>query len=288
MNRIFISSTYHEREIANELAYRLDNKGLSPIIDSFEAELAEEWLHHILYSVESSDIVLLLMPEDDYERKGIRRELNKSLRFKLKSRNILVIPVYLGRTNYFIPSGDQVTFFLENESHSHGQKKYSEKSIEKIVTYLANVPKVDFELLSSETFERLIVVLLKKLRFIDIEENRFSGNMGFDILAKTKTRNPFGGTSFISWAIEIKYNRNSRADINSLKQLSHYLEERTIDVNGVLITNGLLTSTALEWLEYNEKQKRTSITVVDGIKLKQLILKHPRIVEEFFGHRGKL
>lgn len=288
MNRVFISSTYREMEIAHELAQRLEHAGLDPIIDSFEAELADEWLHHILYSVESSDIVLLLVPEDDYERKWIRRELSKTLRYKLKSRSILVIPVYLGRNKFFAPSSDQITFFLVNESLSQGQKKYSEKSIDKIVTYLSNVPKVNFETLSQEEFELLIIALLKTLRFFDVEEIRSSHDMGFDILAKTKTRNPFGGTSFISWAIDIKYNRSSRADISSLKQLSYYLEERSMDINGVLITNGQLTSTAMEWLESNEKEKRTSITVVDGIKLKQLILKHPKIVEEFFSRRGNL
>ena len=288
MSRIFISSTHREREIAHELAYRLSSEGLSPVVDSFEAEFADEWLHHILYSVESSDVVLLLMPEDDYERKWVSRELNKTLKYKLKSRNILLIPVYLGRNRFFAPSREQVSFFLENESYSHSIKKYSEKSIYKLVTYLANVPKVDFNSLSPREFENLIIVLLKKLRFFDIEEQRYGHDMGFDILAKTKTRNPFGGTSFISWAIEIKYNKSSRADISSLKQLSYYLEDRTMDVNGMLITNGQLTSTALDWLEYNEKEKRISITVVDGIKLKLLILKHPKIVDEFFGHRGAL
>ncbi|WP_298861150.1 restriction endonuclease [uncultured Gimesia sp.] len=288
MSRIFISSTQNEEEIARELAYRLDHEGLFPVVDFFEAELADEWLHHVLYSVESSDVVLLLMPEDDYERKWIPRELNKTLKYKLKSRSILLIPVYLGGNRFFAPSSGQVTFFLENESHSHSLKKYSERSIEKLVTYLANVPKIEFNALSPIEFEHLIITLLNKLRFFEIEKQRSSHNMGFDILAKTKTRNPFGGTSFVSWAIEIKYNKNSRADISSLKQLSYYLEDRSIDVNGVLITNGQLTSTALEWLEYNEKEKRTSITVVDGIKLKQLILKHPEIVDEFFGHRGVL
>ncbi len=288
MNRIFISSTHSEREIAHDIASRLEHEGLFPIIDSFESEYADEWLHHVLYSVESSDVVLLLMPEEDYERKWIRRKLNKDLIYKLKSRNILVIPIYLGRKRFVSSSIDQVVFFLKNEGHSQSIKQYSEKSIQKLITYLANVPKVDFERLSPSEFEQLIVALLKKLRFVDIEEQRIYGDMGFDILAKTKTRNPFGGMSFISWAIEIKYNKNSRADISSLKQLSYYLEDRSIDVNGVLITNGQLTSTAREWLEFNEKEKRTSITVVDGVKLKQLILKHPSIVDDFFGNRGDL
>lgn len=288
MNRIFISSTHSERDFSRELALRLEQEGLSPVLDSFDAEYADEWLHHVLYSVESSDVVLLLMPENHYERKWISRELNKTLKYKLKSRNVLVIPVYLGRKRFISSSPDQVAFFIENESHSDSLAKYSEQSIRKLVTYLANVPKVDFKIMAPNDFEYLIFALLKKLRFFDIEEQRAIHDVGFDILAKTKTRNPFGGISFISWAIEVKYTKDSRADINALKQLSYYLENSSLDVNGVLITNGQLTSTALDWLEYNEKEKRTSITVVDGIKLKQLILKYPALVEKFFGRRGTL
>lgn len=286
MNRIFISSTYSEREFADDLAERLRGYGLNPVYDVFEAELAEEWLRHVLYNVESSDVVLLLIPEHDYERKWIHREINKNIRYKLKSRNILVIPVYLGRCKFLPSLSEQVSFLIENQSHSSSTKEYSEKSIEKLVAYLSNLPKVNFELLDSMDFELLIVELLKKLRFFDIENQHIGRDMGFDISAKTKTRNPFGGVSYIYWAIEIKYNKNSRADISSLKQLSYYLEDRSLDVNGVLITNGQLTSTAREWLEFNEKEKRTSITVVDGVKLKQLILKYPQLVERFFGGRG--
>jgi hypothetical protein len=288
MNRIFISSPHSENDIAHELASRLEGEGLRPVMDSFEPEYADEWLHHVLYSVESSDVVLLLIPDDGYERRSIQRGLNKNLKNKLKSRNILIIPVYLGTRRTFFPSNDEVVFHLKNESHSHAIKQYSERTIDKLVTYLANVPRVDFESLSPLEFVHLITELLRKLKFFDIEEQSVGRDMGFDILAKTKTRNPFGGMSFISWAIEIKYNKNSRADIRSLKQLSYYLEDRSIDVNGVLITNGQLTSTAREWLELNEKEKRTSITVVDGVKLKQLILKHPEIVDTFFCRRGSL
>jgi len=286
MNRIFISTTSSEREFADDLAKRLSKHGLTPFYDVFEAKLAEEWLQHVLYNVESSDVVLLLMPEHDYESKWIHKEINKSLKYKLKSRNILVIPVYLGR-RVFLPSlNDQVSFFIENLSYSGSKKDYSESSVEKLVTYLSNLPKVNFELLDPVAFELLIIELLKKLRFLDIQHQSYDRDMGFDISAKTKTRNPFGGISYIHWAIEIKYNKNSRADISSLKQLSYYLEDRSLDVNGVLITNGQLTSTAREWLEYNEKEKRTSITVVDGIKLKQLLLKYPELVNRFFTSRG--
>ncbi|VVS94666.1 restriction endonuclease [Desulfoluna spongiiphila] len=288
MNRIFISSPHSEQRLAQELAMRLHNEGLSTIVDSFESQLADEWLHHVLYSVESSDVVLLLIPDDDYERKWVRREFNKNLRHKLKSRNILVIQVYLGRKKFFTVSNDQIAFSLEKDDYRHSQSLYTDKSISKLVTYLANLPKVNFEFISPFDFEELIVALLKKLRFFDIEHQNKNRDFGFDILAKTKVRNPFGGVGQISWAIEIKYHKNSRADISSLHQLSYYLEDQPIDVNGVLITNGQLTSTAQEWLEHNEQKKRTSITIVDGIKLKQLILKYPVLVDEFFGRRGDL
>jgi hypothetical protein len=51
----------------------------------------------------------------------------------------------------------------------------------------------------------------------------------------------------------------------------------------VLITNGQLTSTAREWIEANEKSKRTSITIVDGTQLRELVLKFPDVVDHFFG-----
>jgi hypothetical protein len=86
---------------------------------------------------------------------------------------------------------------------------------------------------------------------------------------------------------EFKYYKNARADINSLRQLSSYLEQLPMDFNGGLITNGILTSAAQEWLKENERRKRTNIRIIDGLKLKELILKHTDLVHEFFtGGRG--
>lgn len=286
MSRVFISSPHSERELAHDLARRLENKGLFPVMDYFESSYADDWLHHILYSVESSDAVILIIPADDYERNWVSRRFNKILRYKLKSRNILVVPVYLGKKRFISGSIDQVAFNIESEGVSQNQKKYSEESIKRLVEYFANISKVDFDRLSSNEFEGLIAILLERLDFFDVERQGYQLGHGFDILAKTETRNPFGGVGFTSWAIEIKYSKNSRADIRSLRQLSHFLEESPLDVNGVLITNGQLTSTLREWLEFNEKEKRTSITIVDGIKLKQLTLQHPDLVEEYFGGHG--
>ena len=64
--------------------------------------------------------------------------------------------------------------------------------------------------------------------------------------------------------------------------MSSYLEQLPSDCAGGLITNGILTSAAQEWLSENEKRKRTNIRGVDGLKLKELILKHTELVNEYF------
>ena len=286
MNRIFISSTRDGSAVAHELASRLRNERLQPVLDLYEAEISSDWLRHVLYGAESSDTVLLIVP-DSHQRGGrIHSELDKQLKHKLKSRSISVVFLYLGRRRPLPNLNDQVAFFLGEGRYGYSSSRNPEKTLAEVVTYLSNVPKVRFEEIGPYEFERMVVALLKRLSFFEIEGAGRLNDSGFDLLAKTKMRNPFGETSFVRWAIEIKYSKNSRADIVSLQKLSYYLEDRSTDFHGVVITNGQLTSTAIEWIEKNEREKRTSITIVDGVKLRQLVLKHPRIVDEFFGHRS--
>lgn len=277
--RVFLSYPHQEKDTAYHLATSLKQAGLEPILDSYDSGLGDEILQQILYSVESSDFVLLLIPSDSsMEGRWLRSEISKALRFKLKSRNVSIVPVFLGRRPLLSSFSGMVSFSIDRDLEGDA----GERAIKKIVSYLANLPRVQFDQLSIEAFESLVVALLRKLRFTDIERNS-SRDYGFDITAQTRARNPFGGFGSITWLIELKFRKDSRADINSLRQLSYYLENEPIGVNGVLITNGQLTSTAREWVEVNQKSKRTSITIVDGTQLREIVLKYPDLVDEFFG-----
>lgn len=276
--RIFISHQAGSGDIALRLADALTQRGLRPFLDEYDITPGENILSHLLYSVESSDFVLLLLPSGlSQESRWIRRELDKSLDYKIKSRNVSVVPVFLGRRPVVSPFSSSVSFSLDLDA----SPRLIDNQIDRIAEYLRNLPRVDFEILSPVQFEELIFALLGKLHLNDVTRAR-NADFGFDMEAKSRVRNPFGGYSFITWLIEVKFTKSARVDISTLHQLSHYLEHHPVEINGVVVTNGQLTSTAREWLEDNARSKRTSLTVVDGTQLKELILKHPSLVETFF------
>jgi hypothetical protein len=281
MARVFISYPNNERQIATRLAKALQGVGLEPVMDVYDATVGEEVLTHLLYSVHSSDFVLLLTPTkslSQWRTEGAGAGAGAAIRQKLKSRNVSIVPVFLGRRPLIPGLADFVSFYIDERNRRFGP----DGSIHKIATYMANLPRVEFNRLSSLAFEALVVALLKKFKFIDIESGQgMSG--AFDFEAKTRTRNPFGGFGVTSWVFKIKFHKNSRADISSLSELSHFLQSRPLGVNGVLITNGQLTSTAREWIESNEESKRISIAVVDGTQLRELVLKYPDVIDMFFG-----
>lgn len=277
MARVFISHAHSQQGLARRLADGLANAGLTPILDSSALALGDDLLRHVLYSVESSDFVLLLMPVGQgSEARWLWHEMNEAIGYKLKSRNISVVPVYLGRKPAHAPASGVVSFAVEFDEYGEP----SDKSIEKIATSLRDLPRIQFDRLGNAEFERLVVALLEKLRFFDIESN--TNDYGFDLIARTRARNPFGGLGTITWLVEIKYRNDSRADISALRELSSRLERFSLETNGVLITNGQLTSTAREWVEENRKKKRTSITIVDGTQLREMLIRYPALVDQFF------
>lgn len=278
MARVFISYAHGQQGLAKHLGDGLAAVGLTPILDSSILNVGEDLLRHVLYSVESSDFVLLVMPaEQGRNSRWLQNELNETIGYKLRSRNISVVPVYCGRKPADARTTGAFSFTVELDECG----KPSDKSIEKIVTTLRDLPRIQFDRLSPVDFENLVIALLERLRFFDIEQNR-THDYGFDLLARTHARNPFGGVGTITWLVEIKFRKDSRADIGALNQLSSRLEQSSLETNGVLITNGQLTSTAREWVEQNQRKKRTSITIVDGIQLREMLMKYPALIDKFF------
>ena len=260
------------------LAEALEQRGLEFHVDSYDVASGNDVLSHLLYSAESSDFVILLMSPDFAEKANMSEgDFDKALRYKIKSRNISIVPVYLGRRPLVSSFSSTVSFTLGREVSSVS----FDRQIDRIADYLYNVPRVDFERLAPPQFEALVHALLKKLRLLDIEYAGLKDN-GFDLTAKSRVRNPFSGHIFATWMIEVKFTRSARVDLNLLHKLSQYLEKKPIAMNGVVITNGQLTSTAREWLEDNTRLKRTSLTVVDGTQLRELVLKYPDLVGTFF------
>ena len=113
MARVFLSYPHQEKNIATILAEGLAQAGLSPVLDFYDYDSGKALLTHILYSVESSDFVLLLLPERSMEARWIRKEINEIIRYKLKSRNISIVPIFLGHRPSPMSISEPVSFSIE-------------------------------------------------------------------------------------------------------------------------------------------------------------------------------
>jgi len=279
MTRVVVSYPNEDRQIATRLVSALRATGLEPVTDVYEATSGEDILTHLLYTVRSSDFVLLLTTTRSLSAWRFHKAAG-AIRQKLKSRNVSIVPVFLGPRPVILGLADFVSFYIDERSRRFD----AGASIERIAAYMANLPRIEFDRLSAEAFEALVVALLGKLKFLDIEPT-YRLNSPFDFQAKTRTRNPFGGSADTVWLFKIKFHKNSRADISSLSELSYFLQRQPVGVNGVLITNGQLTSTARDWTELNQESKRISISIVDGAQLRELVLKFPDLIDTFFARR---
>lgn len=283
--RVFLSYSYQDQEKACLIADKLQDLGINVSHDQLGFDIGESFINRLYKEIESSDFFLLLLSKNSMESHWVAKELDYAISKTLHYRDITIVPLLLSPAK--IPSSlkDRVRFDL---------RRNFDIQIKKLSEYLRLIPYVDFELLDPFKFEQLCIALLKKLQFKDFESKSIDTyhyetplkDFKADFLATLRHKDPFGGYVKVNWVFEFKYYKNARADINALRQLSSYLEQLPVDFNGGLITNGILTSAAQEWLRENERRKRTNIRIIDGIKLKELLLKHTDLVHNFFIEGG--
>lgn len=279
--RVFLSYSYQDQEKACLIADKLQELGVNVFHDQFGFDIGESFVNRLYKEIESSDFFLLLLSKNSIESRWVAKELDYAISKTLHFRDITIVPLLLSPAKIPNSLKDRVRFDL---------RRNFETQIKKLSEYLSLIPYVDFELLDPIKFEHLCIALLKKLRFKNFESENLDtyhyetllSDFRADFIATLRYRDPFGGYVKVNWIFEFKYYKNSRADINALRQLSSYLEQLPVDFNGGLITNGILTSAAQEWLRENERRKRTNIRIIDGLKLKELILKHTDLVHEYF------
>lgn len=270
--KIFLSYSYQDKQKSNIIAEALTNADLEVYYDQYEINNGNSLTEMIYKSIKSSDYFVILISSESIKSKWVLHELNKFLSKEMYSRDIVIVPVLLSRCK--LPET------LKNREKFNLSSNF-EKGLNKLVSYLKNIPYVDFKMLDAVLFEELIKDLLERLKFNINESYNRHTDYGFDIKATYNHKNPFGGTLKTNWIFQLKFYRNSRADISSLNKLSYLVSD---NLQGVLVTNGQLTSAARRWLNDNEKKEKTKIKVIDGIQLKELVLKYPDLVEKYF-HR---
>ncbi|MFC1556723.1 TIR domain-containing protein [candidate division KSB1 bacterium] len=278
--RIFLSYSYEDKKKAHEIAKVLEEHNVHVSIDEFTFNSDETLQYSFFKSLDSSDIFLLLLSRRTVKSRWIAQELNNVITKSLQYRDITIIPIVT--TSVRIPNSLREKISFDLRRGLSGQ-------LEKLANYLKLIPYIDFSILDGSLFESMCIELLGKLGFREATYDLYKYHKQdiledlhrFDFVAQYKHKDPFGGFIAENWIFEFKYYLNSRADIHALRQVSSYLEGLSLNYTGCLITNGILTSAAQEWLIENAKRKRTNIRVIDGLRLKELLLKYPRIIEKY-------
>lgn len=273
--RIFLSYSYSDRDKALRIAEVLRNKtDLEVIIDYKDVSYEKNIFDEIRYSFESSDFVLILLSKSLFSSSSLNFEYTQEFLSNARQRRISLLPVLLEKCD--IPS-DFLEFEIFNLAIDF------EKGFDKLLQRIRTIPEISFEKFEYRIFEDLVYDLLNSYGFKNIQGQHGFADTGVDFIAEYFAQNPFGQKSKQTWMIEVKFYSQSRFDIKAIKQLVDlYKYTNRQEAKLLLITNSLLNSVVVEYLEELKKGSFIDIEVIDGFLLKKLISNKPRILNKYF------
>lgn len=267
---VFVSFTSKDREVAELLKEQLAHSSTKVKILDIEEQLIGGSLDWLLDEMYEGDSFLLILSQNSTSL------FEPSDKFAIKQgtfdRGIILLPIRIDECE--IPSilKDQEVIDIA------GRRK---EEFNKLIHIIGAVPNVDLTSVDPQRFEALVKDLLIKEGFttsVDV----VGGDVGYDLLveysnAGTLESEPVGVT-----AIQVKHYPKSKADLMALTQFAASLKRSANIRKGILVTNSSLTSTAREWLEHLNKAEEVSISVIEGVEFKELLLRHQDLIQKYF------
>ncbi|MEH2167419.1 MAG: TIR domain-containing protein [Nostoc sp.] len=270
--RVFVSYASADKAVARVIVDGLRSRNINVWLDDYELYPGTHWTESIRSAVSASAYFLLLLSKHLVNSHWISKETEAVLK-ELQNRDITFLPVLLEDCE--IPSSLATYQFFDMRSGI-------EENLEKLVNALNSTVEIDFEKLSPHTFEQLVTDLLQKLGFINLQSESKQSDSGIDAIVEFRHKDPFGAENREVYAVETKFYRDSRADLRTLKQLLGYVKNDPKIDKALLVTNGNLTSVALDWVSDAPKLTGIPIRVVDGTELKRLLLQNTDLVSKYF------
>jgi len=195
-------------------------------------------------------------------------ELSESFN-ELRIRKINIIPILIERCT--IPS-DLLEFGIIDFSKSF------EKGIEKLLAKITINKRIDIENLSPKIYEKLVEIFLKEYGFQILQSNN-NYDIGVDYICEYYAKDPFGNKIKERWMVEVKFYKNERFSINEIHKLYNYmLDSLSKGSKLLMITNSILNSAAVEYLENLKNKESIHVTVIDGPTFERLIHKRKRLL----------
>lgn len=271
--RIFISHSYNDRNIADLIANKLINEGLE-VMSGDNIQVGDSYFEEIKYLYESSEIVLVLLSESLFRNERFHFEFPRFFFEEARKRKVTIIPILIEKCN--IPN-DFLEYDIFNLTNNF------EKGLEKIIQKLKVIPEISFDHFTPQLFEEFTYDLLKEFGFKNIKRESNSADKGIDFMSEYYSTNPFGIKKRETWIVEVKYYREARFSINAIKQLVElYKYVGKEDAKILLVTNSLLTSVAEEYLQEIRNFSHIDIDLLDGLILKKLVSRRKRLLNKYF------
>ena len=272
--RVFISYSYNDKQVANQITERLINEGIDVVSGTDKIQAGHSYLEEIKYLYETSEIIIVLLSESLFRNDKFQFEFPSFFFDEARKRKVTIIPAVVGKCS--IPS-DFLEFEIINLTNNF------DKGLEKIIQKLKVIPEISFENFDPRYFEEFIFDLLKEYGFKNIQREQMGKDRGIDFIGEHFSTNPFGIKKRQTWLVEVKYYREERFSISSIKQLiDTYRYIGKEDAKILLITNSLLTSAAEEYLEEVRKHSNIDIDLLDGLTLKKLVSRKKRLLTKYF------
>lgn len=265
---IFLSYSFNDKEIADHVSSQIKENNVG-IINDYELNVEEiHILDELRYNIRKSDYVIFFISNNFLNSSYSMLELSEALN-ELRIRKVNIIPVLIEKCS--IPS-ELLEFGIIDFSKSF------EKGMEKLLTKLTIKKEIDLEEISPLMYEKIVEIFLKEYGFKILQGNG-NHDIGVDYICEYHAKDPFGQKVKEVWFIEVKFYKNERFSISEIKKLHYYMENSSLKgANLLMITNSILNSAAIEYLNDLKESVTTQITVIDGPAFERLIYKRTRLV----------
>jgi TIR domain/Restriction endonuclease len=274
--QIFVSYSMSDSVVAKAIVDRLRSHGLNVWMDIDRVHPGDNIAESIREAISASAYFLLLLSKNSIDSHWLDYERDNFLK-ELQSRDITLLPVLLDGCD--LPSSLSMYEWFD-------LRNGIENNLERLSESLKSALEIDFKKLSSQTFQKLAIDLLQKLGFVNIQLEVKLNNEKYvryaDAIVEFRQKDPFGTEILDIYVVELKLYQNSRADLETIRQLKQIAEDYPNATKALLVTTGNLTSVALDWVSETSKNSRIPIHVIDGTSLKRLLLQHTDLIPKYF------
>lgn len=219
------------------------------------------------------DIIVCLMTDESYGTLSAMLSQNENI---IKQRAVVVIPIAI---NPFKESPTLPFDFFTTLPVISCTGKIQDIS-EKVSQLIKNYLYINLNDINLFNFENLVKDVLKAYHFEEIMPC-YSNHVdfGYDMMCSYRRNDD----EKENWLIEVKRLKDGRFTIRSIDTLInqsriHYPDNSKV----MLVTNGILTSVIVDYVEKLQKMQNLSIYIVDGWKLCNLIALNNKLMKEYF------